>query len=76
MLHTQQVSIVNHDHIARITWFSTRIIVLGLESSNFREGVFQFKIQLFVLTKNLAKQLILVAQSILKLDNLGRKTLE
>jgi hypothetical protein len=75
-VHNSQINIVHHDHIAIFTWLSTHIIVHRSETSNFRKRVFQFKIQLFVLTKKLAKQLILVAQSILKLDNLGRKTLE
>jgi hypothetical protein len=47
-----------------------------LEREKFSKRTFQFKIELFVLTENLAKQLILVAQSILKLDNFGRKTLK
>jgi hypothetical protein len=37
---------------------------------------FKLKIQLFVLTENLAKQLILVSQSILILGNSQRKTLK
>jgi hypothetical protein len=39
------------------------------------KNIFKFKIQLFVLTKNLTKQLILIAQSIFKLDDSQRKTL-
>ncbi len=45
----------------------------GSKSSNFRRSTFKLKIQLFVLTKNLTKQLVLVAQSILKLDKLGKR---
>jgi hypothetical protein len=75
-VHNPQIIIVHHDHISIFTWFSTYIIVHRLERSNFSKRVFQFKSQLFVPTKNLANQLILVAQTMLKLDNLGRKTLE
>jgi hypothetical protein len=42
----------------------------------FQEKSFSVQDSIFCPTKNLAKQLILVAQSILKLDNLGRETLE
>jgi hypothetical protein len=42
------------------TSFSTDIIMHRLERSNLSKRVFQFKIQLFVLVENLAKQLILV----------------
>jgi hypothetical protein len=75
-VHKLQISIVHHDHIAIFTWFSTHIIVHRLERSNFSKRVLHLKIQLFIPTENLAKQLILVAQSIHKLDNSGRKTLE
>jgi hypothetical protein len=43
--------------------------------SNLRKGTLKLKIQLFVLTKNLAKQLVLIAKGILKLDDSQRKTL-
>jgi hypothetical protein len=39
------------------------------------EKELKLKIQLFVLTKNLAKQLVLIAKSILKLDDSQKKTL-
>jgi hypothetical protein len=71
-----QINIVYHDHIAIFAWLSTHIIVHRSKRSNFSKRVFQFKIQLFVFTKKLAKQLILAVQSILKLNNLERKTLE
>jgi hypothetical protein len=71
-VHNPQISIVHHDHIAVFTWFSTHIIVHRPERSNFSKRVFQFKIQLFVLTENLAKRLILVAQmSHPKISNFG-----
>jgi hypothetical protein len=44
----------------------------AISAKEFSSSRFNF----FVLVENLAKQLILVAQSILKLDNLGRRTLE
>jgi hypothetical protein len=44
--------------------------------SNLRKGTLKLKIQLFVLTKNLAKQFVLIAKGILKLDDSQRKTLE
>jgi hypothetical protein len=47
-----------------------------LKRSNFRKRVFQLKIEIFVLTKNSAKQLVLVAQNNLKLGNSQGKTLE
>jgi hypothetical protein len=45
------------------------------KSSNFGRITFKLKIQLFVFTKNLAKQLVLIAEGILKLDDSQRKTL-
>jgi hypothetical protein len=48
----------------------------GSKRSNFRKRNFQLKIQLFVLTEDLAKQLVLVAQRILKLSNPQGKSLE
>jgi hypothetical protein len=39
------------------------------------KSTFKLKIQLFVSVKNLAKQLILIANGILKLDNSKGKTL-
>jgi hypothetical protein len=48
----------------------------GSKRSNFRKRIFQLKIQLFVLTENLAKQLVLVAQGTLKLRDSQGKTLE
>jgi hypothetical protein len=75
-VYQPQVSIVYHDHFAIFTWFSTYIIVHRLKRSNFRKRVFQLKIQIFVLMKNSAKQLVLVAQNNLKLGNSQGKTLE
>jgi hypothetical protein len=74
-MHKPQICIVNHDHIALITWFGTHIIMHRSKRSNFRRSTFQLKIQLFILTKNLAKQLVLVAKSIFKLDDSQGKTL-
>jgi hypothetical protein len=73
--HEPQIHIVNHDHIAVITWIGTPIIVHGSKRSNFRKSTFKLKIQLLVLTKNLAKQLVLVAKGILNLNDSQRKTL-
>jgi hypothetical protein len=44
--------------------------------SNFRRSTFKLKIQLLVLTKNLAKQLVLDAKGILKLNYSQRKTIK
>jgi hypothetical protein len=74
-MHKPQIRIVNHDHIALITWFGTHIIACGSKRNNFRRSTFQLKIQLFILTKNLTKQLVLVAKGILKLNDSQRKTL-
>jgi hypothetical protein len=71
-----QIRIVNHDHIAAIIWLGTHIIVHGLKSSNFGGSTFKLKIQHFVFTKNLAKQLVLVTKGIFKLSNSQRKTIE
>jgi hypothetical protein len=43
--------------------------------SNFRKNTFKLKIQLLVLMKKLAKQVILIAQGILKLGDSQRKAL-
>jgi hypothetical protein len=43
--------------------------VCGSKSSNFGRSTFKLKIQLFVFIKNLAKQLVLIAKSILKLND-------
>jgi hypothetical protein len=42
--------------------------------SNFRKRIHKLKIQLFILTKNLTKQLVLVTKGILKLNDSQRKT--
>jgi hypothetical protein len=48
-----------------------------IEEKQFqKKNTLKFKIQLFVLMKNIAKQLILIAQSIFKLDDSQRKTLK
>jgi hypothetical protein len=57
-----------------ITWLGTHIIVHGSKRSNLRKGTLKLKIQPFVLIKNLAKQLILITKSILKLNDSERKT--
>jgi hypothetical protein len=46
-----------------------------IKEKQFQKSTFKFKIQLFVLTENLAKQFVLIAQGILKLDDSQRKTL-
>jgi hypothetical protein len=50
--------------------------VHGSKSSNFGRSTFKLKIQIFVFTKNLAKQLVLIAKGIIKLDDSKGKTLE
>jgi hypothetical protein len=70
-----QIRIVNHDRTTPITWLGTHIIVRGSKRSNLRKSTLKLKIQLFVLTKNLTKQLVLVVKSIFKFSNSQRKTL-
>jgi hypothetical protein len=70
-----EICIVNHDHFTVITWFGTHIIMRRLKRSNLRKCTRKLRIQFLVLTKNLAKQVVLVAQSIFKFSDLQRKTL-
>jgi hypothetical protein len=70
-----QIRIVNHDYSASITWLGTHIIMHGSKRSNLRKRTLKLKIQSFVLMKNLAKQLILIAKSIFMFDDSRRKTL-
>jgi hypothetical protein len=75
LVYEQQIRIVNHDHSIAITWFGIHIIVRGSKRSNLKKGTLKLKIQLFVLTKNLAKQLVLIAKGIFKFGDSQRKTL-
>jgi hypothetical protein len=68
-VYEPQICIVNHDHITVITCLGTHIIVRGSKRSNLRKNTFKLKIQFLVLTKNLAKQLVLIAKGILKLSD-------
>jgi hypothetical protein len=70
-----QIRIVNHDHSTSVTCLGTHIIVHGSKRSNLRKRTLKLKIQLFVLAKNLTKQLVLAAKSILKFGDSQRKTL-
>jgi hypothetical protein len=70
-----QIRIVNYDHSTSITWLGTHIIVRRSKGSNLRKRTPKPKIQPFVLMKNLAKQLVLVAKSIFKFGDSQRKTL-
>jgi hypothetical protein len=74
-VYQPQVSIVYHDHFTIVTWLSTHVIVHWLKRTNLRKRIFQLKIQHFVLTKNLAKQFVLVAKGIVKLNDFERKTI-
>jgi hypothetical protein len=74
-VYESQIYIVNHDHSTAVTWLATHIIVHGSKRSNLRRKTLKHKIQLFVLTKNLAKQFVLIAKDILKLDDSQKKTL-
>jgi hypothetical protein len=47
----------------------THIIMRRSNSSDFRSSTSKLKIQLFVFTKNLAKQFVLIGKGILKLDD-------
>jgi hypothetical protein len=74
-VYESQIRIVNHDHSTTITWLGTHIVVRGSKRSNLRKRTLKLKIQLFVLTKNLAKQLVLNAKGILMFGDSQRKTL-
>jgi hypothetical protein len=74
-VNESQIRIVNHDHKTSITWLGTHIIVRGSKRSNLRKRTLKLKIQLFVLTKSLTKQLVLVAKGILKFGDSQRKTI-
>jgi hypothetical protein len=74
-VYEPQIHIVNHDHSTTITWLGTHIIVRGSKRSNLRKRTLKLKIQLFVLTKNLAKQHVLNAKGILMFGDSQRKTL-
>jgi hypothetical protein len=73
-VNESQIRIVNHDHSTSVTWLGTHIIVRGSKRSNLRKRTLKLKIQPFVLMKNLAKQLVLVAKSIFKFNDSRRKT--
>jgi hypothetical protein len=49
--------------------------VHGSKRSNFRRSTFKLKVQLLILTKNLAKQHILVAKNIFRFGDSQRNTL-
>jgi hypothetical protein len=70
-----QICIVNYDHSTSITWLGTHIIVHESKRSNLRKRTLKLKIQLFVLAKNLTKQLVLVAKSIFNFGDSQRKIL-
>jgi hypothetical protein len=70
-----QIPIVNHNHSTFITWLGTHIIVRGSKRGNLRKRTLRLKIQLFILVKNLTKQLVLVAKCIFKFRDSQRKTL-
>jgi hypothetical protein len=74
-MHKPQIRIVNHDHIALITWFGTHITVRGSKRSNLRRSTFKLRIQFLVLMKDFTKQLVLVAKRIFKFGDSQRKTL-
>jgi hypothetical protein len=74
-VYEPHIKVVYHDHIIVITWLGTHIIVRGSKRSNLRKRTFKLKIQFLVLTKDLTKQLVLVAKSIFKFDDSQRKTL-
>jgi hypothetical protein len=74
-VYEPQIHIVNHDHIAVITWLGTHIIMHRLKTGSFKRSTFKLKIQFFIFTKNIAKQLVLVAKGIFKLNDSQGKTL-
>jgi hypothetical protein len=75
LVYESQISKVNHDYIIVITRLYTYIIVRGSKRNNLIKSTFKLKIQLFVFAKNLAKQFVLIAKGILKLDDSKGKTL-
>jgi hypothetical protein len=70
-----QIHIVNHNHSTSVTWLGTHIIMRGLKRSNLKKRTLRLKIQLFVLTKNLTKQSVLVVKSIFQVRRLAKKDL-
>jgi hypothetical protein len=73
-VNESQIHIVNHDHSTSITWHDTHIIMHGSKRSNLRKRTLKLKIQIYVLMKNLTKQLVLVVKSIFKFGDSRRKT--
>jgi hypothetical protein len=69
------IHIVNHNHSISIIWLGTHIIVHGSKRSNLIKRTLKLNIQLFILVKNLTKQLVLAAKSIFKFDDSQGKTL-
>jgi hypothetical protein len=61
-MHETQIHIVNHGHFAIVTCLSTHIIMRGSKRSNFGKRILKLKIQLFIFTEDLIKQLVLVAK--------------
>jgi hypothetical protein len=74
-MRKSQIRIVNHDHIALITWFDTHIIVHRSKRSNIRKRTLKLKFQLLVIMKDFTKQLVLVSKSIFKFEDSQGKTL-
>jgi hypothetical protein len=74
-VYDPQIHIVNHDHSTTVTWPGTHIIVCGSKRGNLRRSTFKLKIQFLVLTKDITKQLVLVAKSIFKFGDSERKAL-
>jgi hypothetical protein len=75
-VYEPQIRIVNHDHITVITWLGIDIIMHRSKRSNLRKRTLKLKIQLFVPTEHLIKQLVLVAKSIFKFGDSQRKALK
>jgi hypothetical protein len=74
-VYESQIRIINDDYITVITWLGTHIIVRGSKRSNLRKRTLELKIQLFVFTEDLTKQLVLIVKSIFKFGDSQRKIL-
>jgi hypothetical protein len=74
-VNESHIRIVNNNHSTSIIWLDTHTIVCGSKRNNLRKRTLKPKIQLFVLIKNLTKQLVLVAKSIFMFGDSQRKTL-
>jgi hypothetical protein len=56
-MHKPQIRIVNHNHIALITWFGTHIIVRGSKKAISKESLFSSRLNFLFSRKTLQNNL-------------------